>query len=131
MSLGNRGVGGNRGSYRKSKVPSSERTGVGGYTGDSKFASKQFLSAFVSDTSAAATTSQDVDGHRDITGGADGRIPPMPSPSSSLNDTVGLLHLPAEIHTNLILPFLDPLDLLAYSRTCKRFQKYADGQQLW
>ena len=41
-----------------------------------------------------------------------------------------LHHLPVEIHAK-ILRLLDPLDVLAYARTCKRFQKYGDGQQLW
>ena len=41
-----------------------------------------------------------------------------------------LHHLPVEIHAKL-LRMLDPLDVLSYARTCKRFQKYADGQQLW
>ena len=39
-------------------------------------------------------------------------------------------HIPVEIHAK-ILRLLDPLDVLAYSRTCKRFEKYGDGQKLW
>ena len=39
-------------------------------------------------------------------------------------------HLPVEIHAK-ILRLLDPLDVLAYSRACKRFQRYGDEQQLW
>ena len=39
-------------------------------------------------------------------------------------------HIPVEIHAK-ILRLLDPLDVLAYSRTCKRFEKYGDGQKVW
>ena len=41
-----------------------------------------------------------------------------------------LLNLPVEIHAK-ILHLLDPLDILAYSRTCRTLYKYADNQQLW
>ena len=41
-----------------------------------------------------------------------------------------LHHLPVEIHAK-ILQLIDPLDVLAYSRTCKRFEKYGDGQKVW
>lgn len=38
--------------------------------------------------------------------------------------------LPVEIHAR-ILKLLDPLDVLAFARTCRRFHKYCDSQVLW
>ena len=50
--------------------------------------------------------------------------------STDVSNFSDLLHLPVEIHVK-ILHLLDPLDVLAYSRTCKRFEKYGDSQRIW
>ena len=62
-------------------------------------------------------------------------LPPDPV-DRNISDTTSspnypeLHHLPVEIHAK-ILQLIDPLDVLAYSRTCKRFEKYGDGQKVW
>ena len=50
--------------------------------------------------------------------------------STDVSNFSDLHNLPVEIHAK-ILQLLDPLDVLAYSRTCKRFEKYADCQKVW
>ena len=52
------------------------------------------------------------------------------SDSTSASNCPDLQHLPVEIHAK-ILHLLDPLDVLAYSSTCKRFEKYGDCQKVW
>ena len=54
------------------------------------------------------------------------------SGASDIKDqhSIGLWSLPAEIHAK-ILSYVDPLDIMYYARSCKRFHKITDSQQIW